>query len=248
MDVVYLINESIYFYPNKNTLIGGTEAEQEISLTHPATKCLELLLKTDGLVSQKKIYDYAWGDNSQKVSPNTLYQNISLIRRALKKLTPGAERWVITVPRHGFRFEQTIPVRIVPSAHENEIATIEQDTVHQSLTNKKTFRPLLFILACFLAFTFTTLTRPVKANYQTLASNYYKMGSKGDCHFYLYKNRDGIKDVIYHTVSQLVDCGTYPHIYIFHDHLVKNVSLFSCRNPLTRADSSCASWTFKEET
>lgn len=145
-----------------------------------------------------------------------------------------------------FHFEQTIPIRIIPPTHENETVTIEQDIIHQCLTDKKPFRPLLFILACFLVFTFTTLARPAKANFQTLASNYYKTDTQGDCHFYLYKNRDGIQDDIYHTVSQLVDCKTYPHVYIFHHHLVKNVSLFSCRNPLTHADSSCASWTFKE--
>lgn len=153
---------------------------------------------------------------------------------------------VFILSKNLFRFEQTIPIRIVPPTHENETVTIEQDTMHQCLTDKKPFRPLLFILACFLVFTFTTLARPAKANFQTLASNYYKTDTQGDCHFYLYKNRDGIQDDIYHTVSQLVDCKTYPHVYIFHHHLVKNVSLFSCRNPLTHTDSSCASWTFKE--
>jgi DNA-binding winged helix-turn-helix (wHTH) protein len=247
MDVVYLINDAIYFYPDKNKLICGKEAEQEVSLTQPATKCLELLLKTDGLVSQKNIYDYAWGDNSQNVSPNTLYQNISLIRRALKKFMPGAERWVITVPRHGFRFDHTISVMIVPPPDEKEIVKTERATIYKCFTDKKPFRPLLFILACFLVLTFTSLTGSAKTNFHTLATSYYKTKNQGECHFYIYKNSDEIKDTISHTISRLINCEDYPHIYVSHHHLVKSISLFSCRNPLTHAHSTCASWKLKEE-
>ena len=108
MQPVYLINDTIYFFADKKKLAIDIQGKQEITLTQPAAKCLEILLKTEGLVLQKDVYDFAWGENGHNVAPNTLYQNISLIRRALNQLQPDAGRWIITVPRKGFRMAQPI--------------------------------------------------------------------------------------------------------------------------------------------
>lgn len=246
MGPVYLIHDIIYFYPNSHRLVCHAQNKEDTTLTQPASKCLELLIKSEGLVSQNNLYDYAWGENGHSVSPNTLYQNISLIRRGLKNIMPGADRWIITVPRKGFRFDHSISVKCladeeVPPAYPiiaAKSAGVEKQT--------KTLQPLFAFFVCGLLFTFALFINPVNADFKKLAGNYYKIAENGACKFYLYRQDSPLKEQINNRVNEYIDCDTHPHIYISYDKFIKNISLFSCQDPLTENSLSCASWSLGE--
>lgn len=246
MGPVYLIHDTIYFYPKSHRLVCHAQDKEDTTLTQPASKCLELLINSDGLVSQNNLYDYAWGENGHTVSPNTLYQNISLIRRALKNMMPGAERWIITLPRKGFRFDHSIAVKhladeeLPPDYH----AIPARRAV--SVNNTRTLRPLFSFFLGGLLFIFVLLINPVNADFEKLTGSYYKIAENGACQLYAYRKDSPLKEQINNRVNEYIDCDTHPHIYISHDKFIKNVSLFSCQNPLTENSSSCASWSLGE--
>ncbi|MFD1800912.1 transcriptional regulator [Mixta tenebrionis] len=258
MQPLYLINNVIYFYPEVNKLISVAEEEKEIILTQPATKCLELLLKTDGLVSQKELYDYAWGENSQNVAPNTLYQNISIIRRALKRLHPDAQLWLITVPRQGFRFEHSVPVTLVRAgslsplsamAEEvNKISSVIGTGAHARLRQLRpiSLKAVLIIIVICLIFTLVALILPVNNDFHTLAANYYRIQNSGQCQLYLHKNSRMPEKHIINLINQRVNCDHYPYVYIIHNVLINKLSLLSCRKPLANNEFACASWSLRE--
>ena len=114
----FLINESVYFYPAKQLLESASKDKESVSLNVPASRCLTLLLEKKGEIVTK--YDFSqevWENRGQYTSANTLYQNISLIRKALR--SAGISQDVIhTVPREGFSFLGT-----VASLEEEEIVT-----------------------------------------------------------------------------------------------------------------------------
>lgn len=245
MGPVYLIDNKFYFYPKAHRLAYPSINKEDTTLTQPASKCFELLIKSDGLVSQSALYDYAWGENSHSVAPNTLYQNISLIRRALKNMVPGADRWIITVPRKGFRFDHSIAVhQLSDDTHllAEDGAPPTPDSSPAPGARFKSLRSLLsFFLPGLLAL-FTLFINPVSAEFKKLAGSYDKIGEHGACQLYTYRNAMPLKEQVNNTVNEHVDCDTHPHIYITHDKFIKNLMLLSCQIPLTENSATCASW------
>ena len=120
----YLINNSVYFYPAQQLLVPISERHTQVSLNVPASRCLTLLLEKKGEIVTK--YDFSqdvWQSRGQYTSANTLYQNISLIRKALREVGISHDA-IHTIPREGFSFlgtailmqEDNTPTENVPPA------------------------------------------------------------------------------------------------------------------------------------
>lgn len=245
MGPVYLIDECIYFYPQNQKLVCRSQPKHDATLTQPAAKCFELLIKTDGLVSQSSLYDYAWGDNSHNVSPNTLYQNISLIRRALKHISPGADRWIITVPRKGFRFDHSIVTKLL-TTEAAPPAVLPPPSPRALSVRAKLLRFLLPALSFGLCFIFAFFILPVNADFKNLTGSYEKVAEQGVCQLYVYRPLPPRQPPISPRIAQYIDCEAQPYIYITYDKFSKNISLFSCQEPLRVNSRSCASWLLGE--
>lgn len=241
MGPVYLIDKTIYFYPKSHRLVCLAQEKEDTTLTQPAAKCLELLIISNELVPQNNLYDYAWGENSHNVSPNTLYQNISLIRRALKNIQTGADRWIITVPRKGFRFDHSIFTRRL-SAEEILPALSSTPAALEPQAEAKPFKPLIAFSLFGLFFSLSFIFNPVDAEFKKLMKGYEKFAATDACQFYVNHNNDPLKEQVYSQVNQYIDCNNYPHIYISYDKIIKNISLFSCQVPLIEGSKHCASW------
>jgi DNA-binding winged helix-turn-helix (wHTH) protein len=57
-----------------------------IILNSPASRCLLLLIERIGsIVTQQEFLDIVWTKCGMQVSTNTFYQNISILRKGLKK-------------------------------------------------------------------------------------------------------------------------------------------------------------------
>ena len=111
--MLYVINDCIDFRAGQNQLVlkgSGIAAK----LTYPAARCLELILEQQGkIVSHAELYQKVWEERGVNTTPNTLYQNISLIRRALKEMIPDGDKLINTIPRRGFRVHFDVVVKKV---------------------------------------------------------------------------------------------------------------------------------------
>ncbi|HGM5493267.1 TPA: transcriptional regulator [Serratia fonticola] len=76
-------------------------------LGRPSSRCLKIILEDPGsIVSHQQLYDTTWENSVVESSPNTLYQTILLVRKALKAVSESTDEFIITVLRKGFMFNE----------------------------------------------------------------------------------------------------------------------------------------------
>lgn len=99
-----IINEMVSFLPDENRLEPLGDGGVPVSLNVPVSRCLLLLISRAGdTVSQNDFLHEVWESKGQFGNVNTYFQNIHLLRKALK--TAGIKESVIkTIPKEGLRF------------------------------------------------------------------------------------------------------------------------------------------------
>ncbi|HCD1254260.1 TPA: winged helix-turn-helix domain-containing protein [Citrobacter amalonaticus] len=132
----YLINEIVYFYPANQLLESASEDKKSVSLNVPASRCLKLLLDKKGeIVTKHDFSQGVWESRGQYTSINALYQNISLIRKALREV--GISQDVIhTIPREGFSFLGTAILQ------EEEESIVDNSINSEPVTKEKSLPEL----------------------------------------------------------------------------------------------------------
>ncbi|HAT6805014.1 TPA: hypothetical protein JAN03_23675 [Citrobacter freundii] len=111
---LYIINKYIEFRAGSNQIVLNGKPDVTAKLTWPAARCLEIMLERSGeVVSHAELYRKVWEEKGMNVPPNTLYQNISIIRRALKSVAPDGDKLIRTEPRRGFRVHHNAVVQVV---------------------------------------------------------------------------------------------------------------------------------------
>lgn len=107
-----IINDAVIFKMNDSELIPLTQDGEVIQLNSPTARCLQLLIERHGrVVSRDDFLKQVWGAKGIVVSQNTFYQNISLLRKSLKKAGLH-EEIVVTVRRKGFTLSSDIVINI----------------------------------------------------------------------------------------------------------------------------------------
>ena len=106
----YILNDRVMFIPDENKLSPLGARGPEVVLNAPVSRFLVLLLKKNGSVApQDEILREVWEKHGQVVTLNTLYQNVSLLRKALKK-TGMVTSAVRTHSKVGFSFRGNVQV------------------------------------------------------------------------------------------------------------------------------------------
>lgn len=83
----YIINNIVEFHPAASTLRDINNPDRVVVLNSPAGRCLLLLIDRAGsIVTQQEFLDIVWQSRGMLVSSNTYYQNISILRKGLKRL------------------------------------------------------------------------------------------------------------------------------------------------------------------
>lgn len=114
MSKLYILNDSIEFNPEKHQLTAYQNPEMHQILNVPASLCLQLLLERRyELIPHNEFYPYVWGNDGASVSAATLYQNIALLRKALKTFSANGDLIVQTVPRQGFSLAGNVAVDVI---------------------------------------------------------------------------------------------------------------------------------------
>lgn len=117
----WIINDNIEFRPDSKKLISVTNPEINVVLTTPASRCLLLLLEASpDVVTQQEFFKKVWEDEGMLVPANTLYQNISIVRRGLRAVGETDQILVATVPRKGFQIDKSVRITRVAAAQATE--------------------------------------------------------------------------------------------------------------------------------
>lgn len=137
MDTIYVIDNVLKFNPATHTL-HAIKTDKNITLAIPASLCFYLLIKNKGrIVTQAELLQNAWGERGMNVTPNTLHQNISLLRKSLNRLEVNGTL-IQTIPKRGFMIadETSILIQQEVSSGETDSDTSQDTqaliTVHNS--------------------------------------------------------------------------------------------------------------------
>src|SRR6516165_12318895 len=85
---------------DNDVLFRGTDP---VALGRRAVALLRALIERPCvLVSKDKLINAAWP--GQAVEDSNLTVQIAALRRVLGEAAPGGDRWIETMPRHGYRF------------------------------------------------------------------------------------------------------------------------------------------------
>ncbi|HFP9847156.1 TPA: transcriptional regulator, partial [Escherichia coli] len=157
---IYIINDEVRFNSSSNKLTSLLTSE-EVILTYPAGKCLKLLLDNAySVVSHNQFFEKVWSDSSADVATNTLYQNISMIRRSFREISSATifNDVIRTVPRKGFKINEEISITVLDNNHnENESVESEENGTHTENINKNHIAKGIFttkntlLIVCFFA-------------------------------------------------------------------------------------------------
>ncbi|HBQ2432083.1 TPA: winged helix-turn-helix domain-containing protein [Klebsiella aerogenes] len=110
MKVKVIIDEKVIFIPDENKLSLLGARGTEVIMNTPVSRFLFLLLEKNGkVVTHEEIFREVWERHGQMVSLNTLYQNVSLLRKSLKK-TGLITSSIRTHPKVGFSFRGKVQI------------------------------------------------------------------------------------------------------------------------------------------
>lgn len=179
MDKSFIINEQIIFHSSQNLLVNLVDSEKTATLNEPCSRCLTALLEGQGeIVSQSQLYEAGWGDAYAETSPNTLYQNILLARKALKSVSESHDDFIITIPRKGFRFNESLSVRVVDKQNELPLLQNEASATEGESCGEQKSIPILSLNRWAIPITILMLVAAITISVKSIVD--YKIGDQTD--------------------------------------------------------------------
>ncbi|MEQ0878369.1 winged helix-turn-helix domain-containing protein [Enterobacter vonholyi] len=100
-----IIEEKVIFISNESILKSLKDSSFSKKISTPCCRILNALILNEGeMIKYEQLYKIGWGENHMRIKPNTLYQNISILRRTFEDL--GVEGKIIkTHPRSGISID-----------------------------------------------------------------------------------------------------------------------------------------------
>lgn len=251
---VYVLNGLVVFWPDRNLLTHNTNTPQSVQLTAPASRCLELLVSRRDLVTQHELFEYGWEGSGFTPSPNTLYQSISVLRRAFRELDDSGENYILTETRKGFRVNPNFDViaeeRALSLPHEPE-ALIPQPQNDISFepevkTDRKKNRHLNTFLIAILAgvviavaISFMNTGRVDKSDD---FAHYKKMSYPGQSECLFFLNPNSNKKSISDLDLSLLTCHDKPYNYLTAFSYSSKISVLSCNKEIRKQPTDCSTF------
>ncbi|MBT2102847.1 MULTISPECIES: winged helix-turn-helix domain-containing protein [Enterobacter] len=232
----FLIDD-VFFVVEQQLLVSSSNQEKKVTLTSPAAKCLMLLISSaPGVVKHEVFFREVWEERGMLVPHNTLYQNISQIRRAFKLLSMSGSK-IVTVPRLGFKLvgnitkydvmqisEEDSLNELLPNECINEKQSFPDKDYHPSRKFIAFFASIFFISIIWLAFDY----RSKEINNVDMFDSYIPLAHYKQCQFF--SNFDFKKDsAIFEVIKKDKNrCDIFPYIYISAPPGSATVSALSC--------------------
>ena len=268
----YIINERVIFDPYEKKLTSLSDPDLYTVLTYPSSRCLLLLLQTaPDVVAQQRFFEEVWEPMGQIIPLNTLYQNISMIRRGLREVGENDKALITTVPRQGFCINKKTTIRTVATT-EHDAETEPYDikipsgipfppaaqpiVVEPEIKNlpfyrvRKTQIIFLLIASLFAGCSAGLLYAEYKRT-ATFFSDYVYLGADNECHFYTNAGgrsalNEGLPSMRNKLEGMGVSCKKWPWIYVTRIEHLPVTSVFLCKNELSALkESHCVSLLFR---
>jgi len=209
-----------------------------------------LLLKSKGLVLHDEFYRFAWEDNNGDVTLNNLYQNISLLRKSLMKVSGHAHEWIITVPRKGFKINNSLVIEEQVQTETGQASSVKEVVMEEpskaeypeKISRTIPFYPLLMtvftLVLCVTSFIGVEKMFFTSKAAEEMFSFYRKIG---DCDLYI--NRDSRVPFIHQDLlSEIIShCQKFPYVYVTTYDIIQSTSVISCEKPLSDNLPACVS-------
>lgn len=265
----YIINNIVEFHPAASTLRDINNPDRVVVLNSPAGRCLLLLIERAGsIVTQQDFLDIVWQRRGMLVSPNTYYQNISILRKGLKKIGFDVDP-IVTIPRIGLTLASDTQIVIkepatpAPEMAVPETAVQVQDTADLRLNEEpgenalperdsrlaraRWLAGMLMILLVLLMS--VGIIGHSNARENRFIEDYRFATTIGACHVWLAKGiqtqSERAKALAY--VDQFkAECADYPWIYISWYELLPRASVIRCDKPM-KEPNRCISDYFIED-
>lgn len=267
MKRVYEIESKVFFEPDACRLWPAGEPDAAITLYAPVSQCLHLMLQHPlETLSQEFFFEEVWRKNGLYVNANTLYQNMALLRKALKSL--GIVQDIIkTIPRRGIKFtgssrliNDVISDTLEEPVKENSplltevkpdiqgrISVVTGDQVAKENQKMATlYLPLIIILVIAL-WLFTLLTKKETADSDYL-SDYYPAGLVRNCTLFSSSSDKENSHYNFFEASRLtgVHCINNDRAWITFNDRNSMVSVVKCDRQITQDEADCTTWIFRE--
>lgn len=108
----YIIYNKIEFVPSSKKLRRLDYPDDIVILNSPASRCFLLLIQRKGhIVTQQEFMNEVWVKSGVLVCANTFYQNISILRKGLRKIGVH-EDIIVTIPRVGLTLSDNCVINL----------------------------------------------------------------------------------------------------------------------------------------
>ena len=249
--MLWIINGNIEFNPERNRLASLTRPDLSVILTTPASRCFRLLLENaPGVVAQQTFFQKVWEEDGMVVPANTLYQNISIIRRGLRTVGETEAALITTVPRKGFQIEPGVDILTIRKADVQE--SVKKTSPPASIPPRR-IKP-----KTALSWTAVSLLAGIGLGYILWPSvpdkNFYERYSLVEtvqgCHFFSI-NEDAVSGSQFESDKKMIlntgiDCQKHPWIYFPSGSHIPALAVLVCQRPYkTRGDTGCVTLFFR---
>lgn len=243
MHKYYIINGVVEFHPAASTLRDLNNPEQVVVLNSPAGRCLLLLIERAGsIVTQQECMDIVWQRRGMMVSPNTYYQNISILRKGLKKVGFETDP-IITIPRIGLTLASDTQITI----KETQLPSAEPDapvqTVQEEVSVPQPVAPavkrriwLQGVLLGLLLFISVVVISHSRAHDNYFVDGYRFTTMMGECRLYFARDIETPHDrdkALSYAAPFKDECSSYPWVYISGYTLLPRASVIRCDRAMT---------------
>ncbi|XKD91929.1 transcriptional regulator [Morganella morganii] len=256
------INNCIIYFPDKNLLQNLLFTNKKVILNEPSARCLDILLMSSSdIVTHQELYTCGWGNTSVEPTPNTLYQNILLIRKALREISDDNLDYIITTPRKGFYFNKNIPVEVVindnvylvqdESRADTHLENNRPASKNKVNNNKRKYSFIIYISfwlsVLFIAYQGILYCTAKPLNY---FDNYQFVRHNDNCNIFFNKNNEMSiskrnEENIAHS-NKAISCNEYPYRYITISRFSNDLFLLLCnKNDTSDNEMRCISGRYK---
>lgn len=247
---IYIIKDSIIFWPDRQLLFNVIDESNSVQLTGSASRCLEMLLSKKELISQKELYEYAWKDSGITPTPNTLYQSISVLRRAFRELDESDEKFILTETRKGFRFNPLVNVisesrkktnNVVQFDSEKSVTYESRSLTNHNLNFSRKLRIAVYGLLTVLVIINIVYIKPFpfqKADKLEMFSSYKNKENIKDCLFLL--PEDLQKNIVDKIDTMQLNCNKRPLNYVTAYSYSSSISIISCNKEIKYRPDDCS--------
>lgn len=239
----YTIDNNIDFYPATGA-ISSSYTGKGIKLNAPTAQLLEAFIsRVDVVIPQSELYSLAWGEKGVNVTPNTLYQNISLLRKALHDSGLSSET-ITTIRGKGFIFRAKSVVEHQVDDKNDDVKGDNTDTQQISINIEEKKQPktlkshityhikiILIFLMLLVFISIFDVYQSAQKKVKNSPINFILLSSTNGCRLFIDAadkdiiNKNDINNLLH---DSTLKCDKYPYIYVSHSTRHSAISIISC--------------------